>query len=101
MFCSNEDESNIYHVWQNLLKNPHDKKVLIVISDGETCGSTSGLRKLISQIEESGISVIGLGIQSTAVANAYSRYKLFDTVDSLNALPDFLVDTLFEIASAN
>ena len=101
MFCSNEDESNIYHVWQGLLKNPHDKKVLIVISDGETCGSTSGLKKLISQIEESGISVIGLGIQSTAVANAYSRYKLFDTVDSLNALPDFLVDTLFEIASAN
>ena len=67
---------------------------MFVISDGETCGSSDDLRKLIQSVKESGIKIIGLGIQSRAVASLYPEHKLFDTEESLECLPDYLLETL-------
>ena len=95
LFHGNEDEVNLYWVWKDLMKNcKHKDKLIFVISDGETCGSSDDLRNLVKQIKASGVKIIGLGIQSRAVSTLYPEYKLFDTVESLNGLPDFLVDTL-------
>lgn len=94
LFWGNEDEINLYNVWKKFLKNKHKDKLIFVISDGETCGSSSDLRQLIQDIKESGVKIIGLGIQSSAVASLYPEYKLFDTTSSLNGLPDYLLDTL-------
>lgn len=97
-FWGNRDEVNLYYIWKDLLRNEHKDKLLIVISDGETCGSTDTLRKLVQEIKKSGISIIGLGIQSRAVSRIYPEYKLFDTEQSLSDLPKFLTDTLFRFA---
>lgn len=94
VFCGNEDEVNLYYCWKKFLKNPHKDKLMFVISDGETCGSSEDLRNLVAQIKESGIKIIGLGIQSRAVATLYPEHKLFDTEESLEGLPDYLLDTL-------
>lgn len=98
VFCNNIDEVNLYYVGKKLERERHKDKLLIVISDGETCGSTEALRKVIANISRAHIGVIGLGIQSTAVANAYPVYKLFDTKESLEALPDFLANVLYNFS---
>lgn len=94
LFCGNEDEINLYNVWKKFLKNKHKDKLIFVISDGETCGSSADLRNLVNEIKESGVKIIGLGIQSRAVASLYPEYKLFDTTNSLAGLPDYLLETL-------
>lgn len=97
-FQGNEDEVNLYYVWKEFQRNKHKDKLIIVISDGETCGSSETLREVIKKIEASGISIMGLGIQSRAVARLYTNYKLFDTKESLEGLPEFLTTTLFKFA---
>lgn len=90
MFCSNVDEVNLNFVWKNFRKRPEKDKILIVISDGYTCGSEEHLRKVVSDIEKDGIQVLGLGIKSDAVANIYKQHKLFNTENELQELPAFL-----------
>lgn len=97
-FCGNEDEVNLYYLWKEFQRNKHKDKLMIVISDGETCGSSQTLRDLVKEIEKSGISIMGLGIQSRAVSGLYTNYKLFDTKESLDGLPEFLTTTLFRFA---
>jgi hypothetical protein len=97
-FWGNEDEVNLYFVWKEFLRNEHKDKVIIVISDGETCGDTNALRRLVKEIKKSGVGLIGLGIQSDAVSKIYPEYKLFDTEKSLNALPEYLTATLLKLA---
>ena len=94
IFCGNKDEINLYNVWKRFLKNKHKDKLIFVISDGQTCGSSEDLRKLVQEIKQSGVKIIGLGIQSSAVASLYPEYKLFDTEKSLAGLPDYLLETL-------
>lgn len=97
-FYGNEDEVNLYYVWKEFIRNKHKDKVIIVISDGETCGSTDTLRKLVNEIKKSSVNIIGLGIQSRAVAGIYPEYKLFDTEKSLQELPEYLTQTLLKLA---
>lgn len=94
LFDGNEDEVNLYNVWKRFLKNKHKDKLMFVISDGQTCGSSADLKNLIKEIKDSGVKIIGLGIQSRAVETLYPEHKLFDTEESLNGLPDYLLDTL-------
>lgn len=96
LFFGNIDEVNIYHIWKNFLKCPHKNKLMIVISDGETCGSSETLRNLVKDIEASGIHVIGLGIQSRAAASIYPDCKTFVSNESLNELPEFMTDLLLK-----
>ena len=97
-FYGNEDEVNLYFVWKELLRNKHKDKVIIVISDGETCGDNAALRRVVDGIKKSGIAIIGLGIQSRAVSTIYPEYKLFDTEQSLQELPEYLTQELLKLA---
>ena len=69
-----------------------------MISDGETCGDNAALRRVVDGIKKSGIAIIGLGIQSRAVSTIYPEYKLFDTEQSLQELPEYLTQELLKLA---
>lgn len=93
-FWGNVDEVNLYYVWKEYLKEKNKDKLLIVISDGCTCGSHDSLKKVINEIQKSGISVIGLGIQDNTVSYAYPEYKVFNTYAELASLPEYLANIL-------
>ncbi len=97
-FYGNVDEVNIYFLAKQLEKVKHRDKLLIVISDGETCGATYKLKNLVDSLCKKGINVLGLGIQSKAVTRAYSEYELFDTKESLERLPEYLTKVLLKYA---
>ncbi len=99
-FCSNIDEVNIYRIWKKLQRVEHEHKLMIVMSDGMTCGSATQLRELINEIEDSGIPVIGIGILDNNVAKIYKNHKIFANIEELQAgLADFLISVLSQYAS--
>ena len=93
-FYGNVDEVTLYYVWKDYAKEKGKDKLLIVISDGCTCGSSESLKKIVKDIFASGISVIGLGIQDYTVSYIYPEYKLFMSRDDLNSLPEYLASIL-------
>ena len=94
-FSGNTEEINIYYVWQKLRKRKEQIKILCVMCDGETTGSSSLLAQTIHQIEEDGIIVIGIGIECEEVADIYPNHKIFSTTDELReGLSSFLIETL-------
>lgn len=99
-FRGNSEEINLYYIWKRFQKVEHKTKILFVLCDGATTGSRDALKRIVRQIEESGIIVIGLGIQCREVANIYPNHKLFDTEEALRTeLPQYLVDTLTKYAT--
>lgn len=94
MFGSNIDEINLDFIWRGFRKRPEKDKIIIVISDGETCGSEQALKNLAKEIERDGIQVLGLGIRSSCVDRLYSQHKTFYTEEDLKGLPKFLNDYL-------
>lgn len=96
-FAGNTDEINLFHVYQEYKKEPYKDKVLIVISDGATCGSTESLRNLAKEIEDE-IFVIGIGACSTAPASIYARSKIFASTKELEGLADFMSEMLFNLS---
>lgn len=97
-FAGNTDEINVFHVWKEFASCGHSDKLLIVISDGCTCGSTTNLTSVIKAIEESGIHVIGIGAESTSVKHSYSNYKVFNSIEELAELPAYFGDILLEFS---
>ena len=96
-FAGNTDEINLFHVYQEYKKEPYKDKVLIVISDGATCGSTESLRNLAKEIEDE-IFVIGIGACSSAPASIYARSKIFASTSELSGLADFMSEMLFNLS---
>lgn len=96
-FAGNTDEINLFHVYQEYKKEPYKNKVLIVISDGITCGSTESLRNLAKEIEDE-MFVIGIGACSRAPENIYERSKIFANTSELTKLPDFMSEMLLYLS---
>lgn len=96
-FAGNTDEINLFYVYQEYKKEPYRDKVLIIISDGATCGSADSLRKLAKEIEDE-IFVIGIGACSTAPADIYARSKIFASTSELTGLADFMSEMLFNLS---
>ena len=95
LFSGNQEEDNIYHIWQKLLKRPEKNKLLIVLCDGATCGSRQTLHDLVEEIRKSGVKVIGVGIQSTDVVGIYPETKVFHTMEELQTgLAPYLIEQL-------
>lgn len=94
MFSGNIDEINLEFVWQNFRTRKEKDKILIVISDGETCGSTDRLKELVKQIHKDKITVLGLGIKTKEVDKIYPYHKTFNTDADLQELPKFLNEYL-------
>lgn len=94
MFCGNIDEINLEFVWRNFRKRKEKDKIIIVISDGQTCGSEKELKNLANTIHKDKITILGLGIKSDCVDRIYAQHKTFHSDEDLNMLPKFLNDYL-------
>lgn len=87
----NVDETNLYFGYKTFLHQRNETdKLIIVISDGETCGSGTTLKKVIQEATDNGIEVYGIGIKSYAVEHIYKNYMLIDSDDDLNNFPKTL-----------
>ena len=98
-FAGNSEEINLFYIWKRFQRVNHKTKILMVLCDGATTGSRDSLKRIIRQIEDDGIIVIGLGIMCSEVASIYPRHKLFGSMEELEReLPQYLIDTLSEYA---
>lgn len=98
-FAGNSEEINLFYIWKRFQRVNHKTKILMVLCDGATTGSRDSLKRIVRQIEDDGIIVIGLGIMCSEVANIYPRHKLFGSMEELEReLPQYLIDTLSEYA---
>lgn len=94
MFNCNYDEVSIHHCLDKLKQQSNKDKVMIVLSDGATCGSVDVLRSVVKQAEDDGILMLGVGICSDNVASIYDNHVLFETPEDLKRFPKFLSDYL-------
>lgn len=73
--AANVDEFNLVHAAQRMAKRRTNVRVLVVLSDGMTRGSTRALAAAAGEIERSGTTVLGIGIGDATVADTYTRYE--------------------------
>jgi cobalamin biosynthesis protein CobT len=96
---SNIDESAIFSV-TNRFQERHEKtKLLIVLSDGATCGSESLLKLVVDSLPDYGIDVFGVGLYSDVVAKIYTDHILIDNNEDLQKLPKTLMDVVLRNVS--
>lgn len=89
-WCGNVDEVNLKYVSNKLLGQPQKDKVLIVISDGATCGSWKDLKRTAEDIEAQGVTVLGIGIYDDNVKDIYKNHTVITNQNDLESLGDFL-----------
>jgi cobalamin biosynthesis protein CobT len=89
-WCGNIDELNLQYVSQELLQRKEKDKVLIVISDGATCGSWKDLKQTAENIEKRGVTVLGIGIFDDNVKNIYKNHVILKERKDLEMLGAFL-----------
>lgn len=99
-FRGNSEEVNLYYVWKKFARVNHKTKLLFVLCDGLTTGSSSDLKTVVRNIgEEDHIVVIGIGICCPVVANIYPTHKIFNSISELQTdLAPYLVDTISKYA---
>jgi cobalamin biosynthesis protein CobT len=72
-----------------LRQRKENRKVMIVLSDGNPACSGEPvilhdhLKKVVPEIEKSGIEIIGIGIKSPAVSRFYKKYVILDEIEAL------------------
>lgn len=81
--AANVDEFNVRHAADRLERLGANVRVLVVLADGMTRGSLSALAKTVTQIEEAGTTVLGIGIGDDTVTRTYHRYAVVDRPDAL------------------
>ena len=97
LFGSNEEEINLWHIWQKLKKVDHEMKIVFVICDGMTCGSRAKLQQVIEDMENDNILVIGIGIMCSEVQDSYKHCQVFDNIEEIQkGLAPFILDTITE-----
>ena len=89
-FSGNIDEINLRYVADELALRKEKDKVLIVLSDGATCGDWRTLKKVAENIESSGISVLGIGLCDHNVSDIYRNSFIVETTEDLQNLGQFL-----------
>lgn len=98
-FHGNSEEINLYYIWQELKLNPHKTKLLFVMCDGMTTGSSMDLKDVVNSMMNDGIIVIGIGLMCDTVQKIYPLSKLFSSVSELQeGLAPYLIDTLSQYA---
>ena len=89
-WCGNIDEINLQYVSQKLIDRKEKDKVIIVISDGATCGSWKDLKQTAENIENRGVTILGVGIFDDNVKDIYKNHKILKTQEDLEELGSFL-----------
>lgn len=83
---NNNDADAVYNTAEDLFSYG-DKKVMIVLSDGEYAPDQSeehpDLLKQVQEATKKGIKVIGVGIQTTAVQRYYGTHVVVDNIEEL------------------
>lgn len=87
--ANNVDGECVDVAFRRLMTRKEKGKIMIVLSDGCPCAygdshvQSRHLKDTVKKIEKSGTKVIGIGIQSTAVASYYSKHVIVNKVDDL------------------
>lgn len=89
-WSGNIDEINLHYVSNEIALRKEKDKVIIVISDGATCGSWRDLKQLADNIEGRGITVLGVGIFDENVQRIYKNNTVLKTTEDLEGLGAFL-----------
>lgn len=84
----NIDEVNIGYIVTKLLERPEKNKILIVYSDGETCGDEDTLKKLIKDYESQGVYTFGVGVRDEAVSRIYEHHIILENKEDLMRVPE-------------
>jgi len=58
-------------------------RLLVVLADGMTRGSVESLAASIDEVEQSGTTVLGIGIGDATVEAAYSRHRVVAKPEAL------------------
>lgn len=96
-FYGNYDEVNFAFCAERLLARSNKDKVMIVLSDGETCGSIEVLREEVRKLEDEGVLVLGIGMCCSTVTTIYKNNVVFSSSSDLEGLSDFLGKFLVEL----
>ena len=89
--CNNIDGESLWAAALELAKRREEGKFIIVISDGEPAAYspkgmhvfTQDLKRRVSDVEELGINVLGIGVMSKAVRRFYDKHVVLDNVEEL------------------
>lgn len=81
--AANVDEYNVVHAAERMGRFGAHVRVLIVLADGMTRGSVENLREVVTEVEGSGTTVLGIGIGDDTVENAYHRAEVVEQPDQL------------------
>jgi len=81
--AANVDEFNVSHAAHRLIARGASAGMLVVLADGMTRGSVDALTKSISAIEDSGTTVLGIGIGDQTVESAYRYHQVVARPDEL------------------
>ena len=84
----NVDGESIALAAHRLMQQPAERRVLLVFSDGQPAtmpgyGVRDHLKRTVKDIESSGIDVVGIGIQSEAVKDYYSKSVVLSDASDL------------------
>jgi hypothetical protein len=74
--AANVDEFNLVYAAQRMGRLGAQVRVLIVLADGMTRGSVSALAGVVRDIEQSGTTVLGIGIGDDTVTQTYQRHQV-------------------------
>jgi hypothetical protein len=89
-WAGNIDEINLRYVADELQLRKEKDKVLIVISDGATCGDWKTLKHVAESIEQKGTTILGVGIFDRNVEDIYSKHTVIREQEDLEKLGVFL-----------
>ncbi|MDX1467904.1 MAG: hypothetical protein R3258_01040 [Acidimicrobiia bacterium] len=81
--AANVDEFNVIHAAERMARLGADVRLLMVLADGMTRGSVENLTRSVGAVEQSGTTVIGIGIGDHTVDIAYDRHEVVERPDQL------------------
>ena len=81
--AANVDELNVAHAAERLGARHAQVRMLVVLADGMTRGSVETLASSVDVVEQSGTTVLGIGIGDATVQAAYSRNEVVAKPEAL------------------
>ena len=95
--AANVDEYNVSYAAKRLADRHVSTRILVVLADGMTRGSVHDLADSVYAVEQSGATVLGIGIGDQTVQAAYSRNQIVEEPRELaTAMVDGVRSTLYK-----
>ena len=80
---ANVDEYNVTHAAERMARLGATVRVLVVLADGMTRGSSAELQAAVKRAEGNGTIVLGIGIGEDTVETVYPRYQIVERPETL------------------